>query len=88
MLRVSLLVMQVADGTSATVELQPSLPKYPSFTDFAFLFKESDYLVSLKTSVPALQCNFLQLMLTLLAAGEVTVSRAPILHLFSKCFYV
>ena len=34
-IRVSLLVMQAIAGTSATVELQPMLLKYPFFTDFA-----------------------------------------------------
>ena len=85
-LRVSLLVMQVVDGTSATVELQPSLPKYPSFTDFAFLFKESDYLVSFIEVKNFSTSTSMQLSATnahSISCGEVTVSRAPILHLFS-----
>ena len=45
-LRVSLLVMQAIDKLDITVELQPSIQGYPCFTDFAFIFKNSDYPIS------------------------------------------
>ena len=45
-LRVSLLVMQAVDKLDITVELQPSIQGYPCFTDFAFIFKNSDYSIS------------------------------------------
>ena len=45
-LRVSLLVMQAIDELDVTVELQPSIQGYPYFTDFALVFKDSDYPIS------------------------------------------